>query len=222
MSGTTGSRNWNEQFPIMRQLYPSLIFGERYREISIFLRNEQSVREGLRHLDAATAGMGQQACRAYLAAQEQRYGFSATLGVITDQDAIIKGSVFWTYLYRRQALVDIGAGDFEHGVLIHRLQWVLIGQWNDRMRGPLGPPSMIGELYGNLGAAHARVLTTQGRQIIAAGGQIGTGIQGQRPFNSVWDELCDAFRPRENGTVPEALWAYVQRVFPALSQRLRW
>ncbi len=222
MSGNTGNRPWNGDLRLDLARFPNLLFGDRYRFISDFLRDEHEVRRGLSELDAATAGMGQQPFRAYLAAQEQRFGFSPTLGVITQQDDIIKGSIFWTYLYRRQALVDIGAGDVEHGVLIHRLQWVLIGQLNDRLGSPLGPPTMIGELYGNLGAAHARVLTARGRQIIAGGGQIGTGIPGLRPFDSVWDEICDAFRPRENGTVPEALWAYVQRRFSGLTQRLRW
>lgn len=229
MSGSSGSKPWNPGNPLDLSPFPNVLFADRYERIHEFLRDQKLVRDGLLRLDMATAGMGQPACRAYLAAEEKRFGFSPIIATITEQDDLIKASRFWTYLYQRQALIDIGAGDADHGVLIHRVQWVLIGQWNERTNGTVGPIRIIGELYGNLGAANARVLSAQGRQILAAGGQINTGAQGQRPFESVWDELCDAFpQPKgrypapQNATVPEYLRLYIEQRLADLHNRLLW
>jgi hypothetical protein len=223
MSGAAGVGGWNAQGEFDPGRYRHLLFGDRYRQVSDFLRNERSVAEGLGRLEQATQGMNQGRFRDYLATEEGRFGFARETGVITEQDDLVKASRFWLFLMRRQAIVDIGAGDADHGVLIHRVQWVLVGQWNERAGGALGPSVAIGELYQNLGAANARVLTAGAAQRMQAGWKLDTGAQGVgRIFDSVWDDVFDAFPPRQNATVPEYLRAYIQARHGALHARMRW
>lgn len=202
--------------------YANLLYRDRYLSIDGFLRDERAVQEGLTRLQTATQGRDQMAFRAYLAEEEQRFGFSAQLGVITAADDLIKASRFWLFLMRRQALVDIGAGDDDHGVLIHRVQWALVGQWNDRMGGVLGPTSAIAELYANLGGANARLLTKDAKTQIDAGAKLNTGAKGYRVFDSVWDDVFDATGRISNATKPEYLRAYIEARFGGLNARMRW
>jgi hypothetical protein len=220
MSGTTG---WNNNGAFNPAPFRHLLFGDRYARISAFLRSEREVAEGLARMEAATQGMDQAGFRAWLAGEEARFGFAQELGVITEQDDLVKASKFWLFLMRRQAIVDMGAGDADHGVLIHRLQWALVGQWNERAGRVLGPPAVIGELYQNLGAANARVLTAGAAQRMQAGWKLDTGAEGVgRIFDSVWDEVFDSFPPRQNATVPEYLRGYIQARHGALHARSRW
>jgi hypothetical protein len=214
---------WNAGEELDLGRYRQLAFRDRYLKIYDFLRNEHRVNEGLALLERATGGMNQAKFRDYLAAEEQRFGFARQLGVITVEDDLVKASKFWLYLMQRQAIVDMGAGDDDHGVLIHRVQWVLAGQWNERSGHTLGPSGAIGELYQNLGSANARVLTETAARRMATGWKLNTGAKNMgRIFDSVWDEIFDASWPRQDATRPEYLRAYIQARYSALYARMRW
>lgn len=214
---------WDPGEVITLQNFPALLHRDRYLRIYEFLRDKTLVNDGIAALQAATAGMGQPGFRQYLHREERRFGFSPAPALIAGQAGLVKGSTFWTYLFRRQPMIDIGAGDQDHGVLTHRVQWVLIGQWNERAGLPLGPANIIGELYGNLGAGNARVLTAEGRALIDGGGTIDTGTQsGARAITAVWDALVDGGWPRQNATVPEYLRRLIAAQYQDLYARQRW
>lgn len=221
MSGRATLNPWDRGSPINLQPYPNLLFRQSYVAIHDFLRNEAEVRQQLDALDQATAGMGQQGFQAHLAALEAGFGFNSQLGVITTDDDLIKSSRFWLYLMNRQPLVDYGAGETDHGVLIHRVQWALIGQWNARTGRATGAPGAIAEIYQNLGAANARAITPQMQQRMDQGAKLDTGAKGVRVFYSVWDELVDASMPLSNATVPEYFRRYIEYRYPGLYARVR-
>ncbi|WP_426957818.1 LirA/MavJ family T4SS effector [Muricoccus radiodurans] len=214
---------WNASAPLSLARYPNLLYADRYHRIHEFLRDERSVRDGLLRLEQATTGMSQAAFRDYLTAEEVRFGFSPHPVTITVKDDLVKASKFWLFLIKRQGMIDLGAGDADHGVLSHRVQWTLVGQWNERAHHRLGPTKFIGELYGNLGAANARLLTDNARQRMAAGWKLNTGAEKVgRLFESVWDDVFDASYPSDDGTRPEYLRGYIQARHSALYARMRW
>lgn len=224
MSGSQGQRPWNYGNPLDLRRFTAVSHREAYATIhDLFLRLQGRVQTGLTHLSRATDGMGRREFREYLASEEQRFGFR-TPATITRADGLIKGSRFWTILYQRQPIIDIGAGDEDHGVLIHRVQWVLIGQWNERERLRLGPPDIIGTLYGHLGSAGARVLSENAVKLLEGGGKVDTGKGaggGQPMYHSVWDAVVDR-TDVENATKPEFLRAFIEARFSPLYARMLW
>ncbi len=207
---------WNSGQKLSLDRYRGLEFRKCYGAVHDFLRDEGQVRGGLARLEAATGGMDRARFRAYLGQEERRFGFAPDPGVIPKEESLLKASRFWGYLMRGQPLVDLGAGDAGgHGVLTHRVQWLLVGQWDEQARALKTP---IVSLYRNLAAGNARVLSTAGAALVAGGGKIDTG-RG-RPFDSVWDEVVDS--EAENATSPEQLFGYLQRHYAPLSDRMRW
>lgn len=194
---------WERGADFQAARYPGLAYRDCYSKIHGFLREEQSVRTALEALQTATQGMDGRRFQAYLAAEEQRFGFSRTLGVIPEGD-LISPNAFWDYLMRGEPLVDLSASDRGgHGVLTHRVQWVLIGQWN-RHAAALRTP--IPTLYKNLADPKARALKGMGKS-----GPV---------FDSVWDELFDS--EEWNATSPEQSFGYAKRHYPNLRSRWEW
>lgn len=207
---------WNRGAELPLRRYPGLEFRKCYSKVHGFLREKAQVQDGLERLDRATLGMDRTRFRAYLAQQEQRLGFARDPGVIPKEASLLKASRFWGYLMRGEAMVDLGAGDAGgHGVQTHRMQWLLVGQWNERAR-QLETPVIA--LYRNLAAGNARVLSAHGRSVLDQGGTIDT--EKGKFFDSLWDDLVDS--EEENGTSPEQLFGYMKRNHAGLHDRMLW
>lgn len=211
---------WNNGAELPLRRYPGLEFQKCYSGIHGFLREKSQVQDGLERLDRATLGMDRTRFRSYLAQEEQRFGFAKDPGVIPKEASLLKASRFWGYLMRGEAMVDLGAGDAGgHGVLTHRVQWLLVGQWNDRARRLESP---VIALYKNLAAGNARVLTDSGKAALEKGGKIDTDFEKAKVkfFDSLWDDLFDS--EEENGTSPEQLFGYMKRNHAGLHDRMLW
>ncbi|HYF07877.1 MAG TPA: LirA/MavJ family T4SS effector [Acetobacteraceae bacterium] len=224
MSGSRNQRPWEYGSPLDLRRFTAAAHREAYAAIhDLFLRLQSRVQTGLAELSRATDGMGRRAFQDYLAAEERRFNLGPP-ATITKADGLIKGSRFWMLLYKRHPIIDLGAGDEDHGVLIHRVQWVLIGQWNERSNFRLGPATIIGDLYGHLGTAGARVLSENAVKLLEKGGKVDTGKGaggGQPMYNSIWDEVVDR-TDVENATKPEFLRAYIESRYSALYSRMLW
>jgi hypothetical protein len=194
---------WRRGADFQAARYPNLTYRDCYGRIHSFLREERTIRNALEALQTATHGMDGRRFQAYLAAEEQRFGFSRTLAVIPEGD-LLSPNAFWDYLMRGEPLVDLSASDAGgHGVLTHRVQWVLLGQWNERTASLRTP---IPTLYRNLADPNARALK-------------GTGKSGP-VFDSAWEELFDS--EEWNATSPEQVFGYTKRHYPGLHGRMRW
>ncbi|MBR0641533.1 LirA/MavJ family T4SS effector [Plastoroseomonas hellenica] len=194
---------WDRGADFQAARYPGLAYRDCYSRIHGFLREEQNIRKALEALQIATNGMDGKRFQAYLAAEEQRFGFSRTLGVIP-AGPLLSPNAFWGYLMRGEPLVDHSASDAGgHGVLTHRVQWVLLGQWNERTASLRTPTPT---LYRNLADPNARALRGPGKS-----GPI---------FDSVWDELFDS--EEWNATSPEQSFGYAKRHYPGLRSRWEW
>ncbi|MBR0641541.1 LirA/MavJ family T4SS effector [Plastoroseomonas hellenica] len=213
-----GSR-WDRGGNLSLDRYRGLDFRRSYHRIHDFLREEPLVRAGLERLHQATAGMDRLRFQGYLAKEEQRFGFAKKPGVIPQDQSLLKASRFWTHLFNGEPLIDLGAGDKGgHGVLTHRVQWVLVGQWNERNDASRQLEAPIPVLYRNLAAGGARVLSADGQDKLAAGDKIDTG-KGSF-FDSVWDDVFDS--QAENATSPEQVFGYTERHYSGLHDRMLW
>jgi hypothetical protein len=213
-----GSR-WGRGGDLSLDRYRGLDFRRSYLRIHGFLREEPLVRASLDRLQQATNGMDRTRFQDYLAKEEQRFGFTSKPGIIPRDQSLLKASRFWTHLFHGEPLIDLGAGDNGgHGVLTHRLQWVLVGQWNERNGPSHQLEAPIPVLYRNLAAGTARVLSADGQEKLAAGHKIDTGKY--RFYDSVWDDVFDS--DAENGTSPEQVFGYTKLQYPGLHDRMLW
>lgn len=213
--------NSNDQWDARRAVdvssFPSLLYRDRYQAVGRFLLDRDAVNRGLDALQTASQGQNVASFGTWLTSEEVRFGLSADVKTIGSGDRLVKASMFWTYLFARRPLTDLGAGPL-HGAWTHRIQWVLIGRWNEAT-GSLGDRRAIGELYGNLGAGNARTLKPDRRAAIEAGQErIDTGRSN--PLLSAWDNLVDSLSAVSNATYPEFLCWHIKSAYPALSARL--
>ena len=222
MSGRAALNPWQQGAPLDLSPFPHLLHRPAYTAIHEFLGAEALVQREIARLDQETAGADNAGFQAHLARIEARFGFSATPAVITLRDDLIKASRFWLYLMNRQPIIDYGAGEQDHGVLIHRVQWALVCLWHERTGRLGGPLAFVAELYQNLGGSNARAMTDRTRQRLAAGARLDTGAQGVGAiFLSLWDNLVDGSMPLANATVPEHFRRYIDYRYPALYARMR-
>ncbi len=200
--------------------FPGLVGAEAYRAIHGFLTNEAEVRAALARIQAAVPGGAPDAVMRYLAAQEARLGFNPQLVTIMPRDRLVKASLFWTWLQARRPIHDLGAGEY-HGAGTHRLQWVLVGLWNDGA-GRLGPATSVADLYRNLAHANARRMRPEVAEQVRTNTlaqPIDTGRSN--PFVSAWDALFDGPFVA-NATSPEYLCGtFVATQFPLLHAAIR-
>jgi hypothetical protein len=211
---------WQADTPSPIARFPGLIRAEAYAAIHRFLTTERLVRQALDRVAAANAGAGFAAFRQWMATEEARLGFSPEIVTIETGDRLVKASQFWLWLFHRKPLNDLGAGEF-HGASTHRLQWLLIGLWNDAT-GALGSPRAVAELYAGLAHGNARLLKAEWVTKLAQNlpsAVIDTGRDN--PFHSVWDGIIDGPHVA-NATSPEYLCAnFLATQYPALHPLVR-
>lgn len=209
---------WNPGLPDPLGGFPGLLNAHAYRAIHRFLTTEEAVRAILDAVAAETAGAGPGAFKAWLAAQEARFGFSPQV-VTIDPGTLVKASLFWLWLINRRPLHDLGAGEF-HGVSTHRLQWVLVGRWNAGSR-LLGGDAAVAGFYAGLAHANARAFKAEWAEMLKSplAAPIDTGRAN--PFVSTWDALFDAGFVG-NATSPEYFCAtFLATRYPALHGLVR-
>lgn len=221
MTGSAGTSGWDSGVEeAALKAFPLLQYRDEYLQILQALSSEPAVSAGLAALQEATKGQNSVAFRAYLNAQETRFGFSRDVQQITSTDRLVKPSQFWLYLQARRPLTDIGAGEV-HGPLTHQVQWVLIGQWNDRNDRKIGPTDRIGELYQNLARANARLLAPElAEQVRTNTLAVPINTAHGNVFKAAWDPLVD-HTEISNARMPEHLTYYIQRNFPELHGRMK-
>lgn len=194
--------NWGGDQDLAVGRFPRLGHQDCYRRINDFLQEERQVRSGLDRLNAATQGMSRDRFRDYLTTQERRFGFAAP--VILPAGPLLSPQAFLDHIARGQPLIDLsGSDNGGHGVLTHRVQLVMVGQWNEQ-RGTLR--TSLAQLYRELGAEAARLLKP--------GGPTGT------TFDTLWDELLDS--NADNATSPEQIFRYTQYHYDRLHDRMLW
>lgn len=194
--------NWGGGQDLAVGRFPRLGHQDCYRRINDFLQEERQVRSGLDRLNAATQGMSRDQFRAYLATQEQRFGFAAP--VILPAGPLLSPQAFLDHIARGQPLIDLSGSDKGgHGVQTHRVQLVMVGQWNEQ-HGKLR--TSLVQLYRELGADAARLLKP--------GGPTGT------TFDTLWDELLDS--NADNATSPEQVFRYTQHHYGGFHDRMLW
>ena len=204
--------------------FPTVPRVDRYQRIYDYLTNRDEVMIELSAIDAATSS--KQTFRAFLERWERQLGFSSDVKTIhgigtkekiaklfntvpdrinyVDNENIIGEAAFMQILSAKRPMVDIGAGP-EHGLLTHRVQWVMIGMW-DRRTGSLGMGEYLVQLYQGMANPNAR-RTPKVRV-----------VDGRDEEKNLWDTVIDTFN--KNGTHPEYLHdRFVRNVFPALHAR---
>jgi hypothetical protein len=208
---------WNPQPPPPFNGFPGLLYRPAFEQIGRLFADEAVIRPRLERLQADTAGQSVDGFGAWLARQEQAHGFSPDIKTIAAGDRLVKASLFWTWLFARRPLSDLGAGA-DHGAWTHRVQWVLVcGLAREQPLSGLMPDT-VGALYAALGMGGARRLRAD--RADAAGNPlqpINTG--NSNPFESVWDAVFDGFSSG-NATQPEYLNGYIARYLPGLYARM--
>jgi len=194
---------------------------ERYQRIYDFLNDQSAVEFELRAIDQATTS--KQSFEGFLSKWEKQLGFSAELktilrdgtkekiatafGTTSDGDkyvsneGLIRETAFMQILSSKRPIVDLGVLA-DHGTLTHRVQWVMIGMWDQRTRA-LGVGEFLAELYQGMAGSGARK-----KQSVPAN----AGANVDRPL---WDLMFDSFNA--NATHPEFLhFQFVQATMPGL------
>lgn len=204
--------------------FPTVPRVERYQRIYNYLNNRDEVMLELSAIDAATTS--KQTFRAFLETWERQLGFSSDvktihglgtkakiakhfntvpdrIGYVDNEDLIGEGA-FMQILSAKRPMVDIGAGS-EHGLLTHRVQWVMIGMWDQRTRS-LGVGEYLVQLYQGMANPNARKRATV------------RVVDGPDEPRNLWDIVVDSFN--KNATHPEYLHdRFVRNVFPGLYAR---
>ena len=194
---------------------------ERYQRIYDYLNDRAAVDIELRAIDQATAS--KQSFEAFLSKRESQFGFSSdiktilrdgtkekiatALGSVSDGDkyvsneGIIRETAFMQILSSKRPIVDLGVLS-DHGNMTHRVQWVMIGMWDQRTRA-LGLGDHLADLYQGLASSNARA-----KQPVP----VNEGKNLERPL---WDLIFDSFN--FNATHPEYLhFQYVRNTMPGL------
>jgi hypothetical protein len=155
---------------------------ERYQRIYDFLNDQGAVERELQAIDQAT--VGKQSFERFLSKWENQLGFSAELktilrdgtkekvaaafGTMSDGDkyvsneGLIRETAFMQILSSKQPIVDLGVLE-DHGTLTHRVQWVMIGMWDQRTRA-LGTGEFLAQLYQGLAGAVAQETARAGQR----------------------------------------------------------
>ena len=201
--------------------FPTVPRIERYQRIYDYLNTRDEVMLELSAIDAATSS--KQTFRAFLERWERQLGFSADVKTIhgigtkekiakhfntvpdrinyVDNENIVGEAAFMQILSAKRPMVDIGAGS-EHGLLTHRVQWVMIGMWDRRTRS-LGVGEYLAQLYQGMANPNARAT------------QLVRVVDGPNERRNLWDIVVDSFN--KNATHPEYLHdRFVKNVFPSL------
>lgn len=198
--------------------FPALTSREKYAAILAFLGSQTDIRAGLRSIAEETRGFLPAGFATFLAREEAKFGFNPDVVTILDKAGkanLIKSSIFWTYLYTRRPMTDLGAGK-THGAWTHRIQWILIGRWNAASSAPLGPASTVADLYSTLGSGVARQLHPEIAEQVRTNTLVEKIDTGRtNPFDSLWFNMFDT--GDTNATSPEYLHDGVIRFeFPSL------
>lgn len=201
--------------------FPTVPRIEQYQRIYDFLNNRDEVLHELRAIDAATTS--RQAFRAFLERWERDLGFSSDVKTIhgigtkakiaqhlqtvpdtityVDNESLIGEVAFMQILSAKRPMVDIGAGS-EHGLLTHRVQWVMVGMWDRRTRS-LGAGEYLAQLYQGMANPNARK-----KPVVRV-------VDGPDEGRNLWDIVVDSFN--KNATHPEYLHdRFVRNVLPSL------
>jgi hypothetical protein len=187
---------WDSGKVDIKAIYPFVPYREKYEFIQDFLTDEQLVRKYLLLMDQRTSSKTD--FYALLTEHEHRYGFYPQVASILQRQGGIPSDMFLGYVRTRRPIMDYGAGH-GHGWLTHRVQWVMIGLWNDEFKR-LGDPHVIADLYSLLASPGARRPQNS----------------ADAPFRDLWDDLVDGLA-RNNATQPEFLhWEYVKANFGGL------
>ncbi len=201
--------------------FPTVPRIDRYQRIYDYLTNRDEVMLELSAIDAATSS--RQTFLAFLERCERELGFSSDVKTIhalghkenvaklfstvpdrvnyVDNENLIGETAFMQILSAKRPMVDIGAGS-EHGLLTHRVQWVMIGMWDRRTRS-LGVGEYLVQLYQGLANPNARKKAKV------------RVVDGPDEPRNLWDIVVDSFN--KNATHPEYLHdRFVRNVFPGL------
>ncbi len=163
-----------------------------------FLMNEKEVRNALTTLDARTKAITKpDAFRAYLAQREAALGFSSE---VVAAEGWLPPSVFLSHIQAKKPIYDIGAGK-NHGWVTHRVQWILIGIFDEEARFLADANTTIADLYADIGSGQAR--------------------DPQNSSRNLWNDLLDrgGEEPNQsgNGCSPEHLHNQLARLdYPRL------
>jgi len=194
---------------------------DRYQRIYDFLNDRAAVERELQAIDQATTSKA--SFRAFLERWEKQLGFSADVKTIlragtkdkiaamfgtvsdgtkyADNEDLIGETAFMQILAGKRPMVDLGVLQ-DHGTLTHRVQWVMIGMWDQRTRS-LGVGEFLAELYRGMAGGNAR------RQ------QMVPADEGKLKPRNLWDLMFDSFN--YNATHPEYLHnQFVRGTMPGL------
>jgi hypothetical protein len=194
---------------------------QRYQRIYDFLNDRSAVERELQAIDQATTN--KPSFRAFLEKCEKRLGFAAEVKTIlkfgtkekiaaalgttsddnkyVDNEDLIGEAAFMQILLSKRPMVDLGVQQ-DHGTLTHRVQWVMIGMWDQRTRS-LGAGEFLAQLYQGMASANARK-----KQLVPADG-------GKNAARNLWDLMFDSFN--SNATHPEYLHnQFVRSTIPSL------
>jgi hypothetical protein len=194
---------------------------ERYQRIYDFLNDQSAVERELRAIDQATSG--KQSFQSFLTRWEHQLGFSAEIrtilkdgtkekiathfGTVSDgekyvsNEGLIRETAFMQILSSKRPMVDLGVLE-DHGTLTHRVQWVMIGMWDQRTRA-LGVGEFLAEYYQGLASGRAR----ENHPVPVNG--------GANRAAPLWDLMFDSFNG--NATYPEFLhFQFVRNTMPGL------
>jgi Family of unknown function (DUF5636) len=194
---------------------------DRYQRIYDFLNDRAAVETELRAIDQATTT--RPSFRAYLERWEKSLGFSADVKTIhrggtkdkiaallgtksdgnkyVDNEDLIGETAFLQILASKRPMVDLGVQP-DHGTLTHRVQWVMIGMWDQHTRR-LGVGEYLADLYQGMASGNARIA----RPVPVVG--------GKTEQRNLWDTMFDSFN--QNATHPEYLhYQFVRTSMPRL------
>ncbi len=205
----------------LNTVFDAVLRIDRYQRIYDFLNNRLEVEHALQAIDQATTS--RRSFRAFLEKWERQLGFAADVKTIlksgtkeriaaalgttsdgakyADNEDLIGEPAFMQILSCKRPMVDLGVLQ-DHGTLTHRVQWVMIGMWDQRTKR-LGAGEYLAGLYQGMANANAR----KPQSVPADEGQF-------KPRN-LWDLLFDSFN--FNATHPEYLHnRFVRDTMPGL------
>jgi hypothetical protein len=194
---------------------------DRYQRVYDFLNDRNAVAQELRAIDQATSS--KQSFRGFLERWERQFGFAADVKTIlrsgtkdkiaahfgtvsdgtkyVDNEDLIGETAFLQILASKRPMIDLGVQQ-DHGTLTHRVQWVMVGMWDQRTRS-LGVGERLAEMYQGMSSSNARQ-----KHMVPAN-------EGKRVERNLWDLMFDSFN--YNGTHPEFLHnQFVRDTIPSL------